>query len=161
QRDRAEANFARAREAVDRYFTRVSEDRLLNEPHMEPLRKDLLESAREFYETFSKEHSDDPAVQLELGRAHLRLQDIERTTEGPTEAIRHAEQARATFAELAQRRPGEVEPRRELGRALNELGRLYNQNGRATDAVAPFREALSLREALAAETRDPGDRHGL
>ena len=43
------AHYELALAAVERYFTRVSEDRLLNEPHMEGLRKDLLETAGEFY----------------------------------------------------------------------------------------------------------------
>ena len=43
QKIRAEENFNRAREAVDMYLTRVSEDQLLNEPGLQPLRRDLLE----------------------------------------------------------------------------------------------------------------------
>jgi serine/threonine-protein kinase len=44
RRQEAERNFELARAAVDRYYTRVSEDRLLNEPQMDRLRKDLLET---------------------------------------------------------------------------------------------------------------------
>ena len=44
---KAEANFRKAREAVDEYFTKVSESKLLNVPGLQPLRKDLLESARQ------------------------------------------------------------------------------------------------------------------
>src|SRR5262249_42080666 len=38
QRLRAEANFKKAREAVDEYFTKVSESKLLNVPGLQPLR---------------------------------------------------------------------------------------------------------------------------
>jgi serine/threonine-protein kinase len=41
-RSLAESNFHMARDAVDRFYTRVSEDKLLNEPHMDRLRKELL-----------------------------------------------------------------------------------------------------------------------
>ena len=44
---KAEDNFRKAREAVDEYFTKVSESKLLNVPGLQPLRKDLLESARQ------------------------------------------------------------------------------------------------------------------
>src|SRR5262249_2943165 len=50
QRARAEANFARARAVVNDYFTRVSESQLLQVPGMQPLRAELLASARKFYE---------------------------------------------------------------------------------------------------------------
>ncbi len=45
----AEANFRKAREAVDEYFTKVSQSKLLNVPGLQPLRKELLESARNYY----------------------------------------------------------------------------------------------------------------
>src|SRR5262249_46295016 len=52
QRNRAEVSFRQAREAVDRYFTRVSEDTLLNEPGLQSLRKRLLEDALTYYQLF-------------------------------------------------------------------------------------------------------------
>ena len=55
QRERAEANFAKARAAVDEYFTRVSEDQLMTAPGLQPLRRELLRSALEFYEQFVTE----------------------------------------------------------------------------------------------------------
>ncbi|HKB37369.1 MAG TPA: serine/threonine-protein kinase [Gemmataceae bacterium] len=62
QRDKAEHNFKLARDAVDRFHTKVSENRLLNEPGFQPLRKELLETAMEFYERFVRERAGDPAV---------------------------------------------------------------------------------------------------
>src|SRR5262249_4834086 len=74
----AERDFTPARQAVDRFFTRVSEERLLNEPAMLRLRKDLLSTAREFYQRFVDERRHDPAVRAELGESHLRLLLISR-----------------------------------------------------------------------------------
>src|SRR5262249_15052587 len=53
QRDRAADNLRLARQAVDRFLTGVSENRLLHEPAMEGLRKELLQSAVGFYEQLS------------------------------------------------------------------------------------------------------------
>jgi serine/threonine-protein kinase len=73
QRQRAEMNFARARAAVDAYLTRVSENQLLKVSGMQPLRRDLLQSALTFYQDFLKEHGNDPALRAELAAAQLRL----------------------------------------------------------------------------------------
>src|SRR5262249_57086569 len=50
---RAELHRADCYLAVDRYFTRVSEERLLHQPDMEGLRKELLPSALDFYNRFA------------------------------------------------------------------------------------------------------------
>src|SRR5262249_57890040 len=65
----AEANFQKAREAVDEYFTKVSESKLLNVPGLQPLRKELLESSRKYYQEFLKDHADDPSVRAEAAEA--------------------------------------------------------------------------------------------
>ena len=62
QRQRAEANFAKARTAVDDSFTKISESQLLKVAGMQPLRRELLQSALGFYEGFLKERGDDPGL---------------------------------------------------------------------------------------------------
>ena len=54
----AEANFAKAREAVDEYLTRVTDDPRLKESDFNELRKQLLETAVPFYEQFVAQKSD-------------------------------------------------------------------------------------------------------
>ena len=39
---KSEVSFRQARKAVDNFYTRVSEDTLLNQPGMQPLRRELL-----------------------------------------------------------------------------------------------------------------------
>ena len=96
ERDRAEHNFKLARDAVDRYHTTVSENRLLKEPGLQPLRKELLGAAREFYERFRRERSGDPAVRADLARALFRLAAITNEIGSKSEALgldREAERA--------------------------------------------------------------------
>src|SRR5262249_40914391 len=45
ERQRAQRNFRELRKTVQEYFTLVSEETLLNEPALEPLRKNLLQAA--------------------------------------------------------------------------------------------------------------------
>src|SRR5580704_5513063 len=51
ERQQAEANLKRARQAVDRYFTRVSQSKLFDLPTLMPLRKELLEDAARYFQT--------------------------------------------------------------------------------------------------------------
>src|SRR5262245_54349308 len=76
RRQRADANFRQARQAVDEYFTHVSENTLLKEPALEPLRKQLLQSALRYNQEFVREHGDDPEVQAELAAAYLRIANL-------------------------------------------------------------------------------------
>ena len=55
----AVANLQKAREAVDRMLTRVSEERLKDIPQVEPVQRALLEDALEFYRGFARDaHGD-------------------------------------------------------------------------------------------------------
>ena len=69
----AEANFQKARQAVDEYFTKVSESKLLNVPGLQPLRKELLESSRKYYQEFLKDRALDPSVRAEAAEAWYRV----------------------------------------------------------------------------------------
>ena len=73
QRQRADLNFSRAREAVDRYFTMVSETKLLDEPGLLPLRKELIENALEFYQSCFDRGDAGPDMIIELANIRLRL----------------------------------------------------------------------------------------
>src|SRR5262249_30877210 len=73
ERDRAEAHFQLARDAVDRYFTRVSENPSMRAFGLESLRKDLLLQAKEFYERFLREQPEDGGLHADLGRGYGRL----------------------------------------------------------------------------------------
>src|SRR5262249_26564074 len=59
--------------AVDQMLTRVSEERLQDMPQMEPVRRDLLQDALQFYQKFLERRGDDPAIRREAGLAYLRM----------------------------------------------------------------------------------------
>jgi tetratricopeptide (TPR) repeat protein len=72
-RAQAEANARQARQAVDRYYTRISESVLLYEPTLEPLREQLLKDALQYYQDFVRQETDDPETLAELAAANLRI----------------------------------------------------------------------------------------
>jgi eukaryotic-like serine/threonine-protein kinase len=78
QRQRAEANFGKARKAVEEYLTKITENELLRVPGLQPLREDLLKAALKFYAEFTQERAGDPTLRQELASAHLLLAKIQR-----------------------------------------------------------------------------------
>ena len=116
--NRAEANFRLARQAVDDYFNRVSQNKLLDVPGMQPLRKELLETALEYYQGFVKERADDPALQAELADAYFKMGFINDEIGSKAEALSAYQMALATYQKLAGEHPDDPELRRTAGQDL-------------------------------------------
>jgi serine/threonine protein kinase/tetratricopeptide (TPR) repeat protein len=157
QRAVAEANFQNARKAVDDYFTSVSQAKLLNVPGLQPLRKELLDSALAYYRQFIDQYGDDPTVQAELAASFVRVGSI-------TSAIGSKEQALAAFHEatdvyerLVRDHPAGVDYQVGLASAFGYVGDVQHTMGRLADAEESFRRALAIREKLVRENSDDGD----
>ena len=148
RRIQAERNYTLAREAVDRYLTKVSEDRLLNQPHMVKLRQELLETAREFYQKLVDERKNDPQAQHDLGHAHLRLSSIAALLGTLRDATTEGEAAQSIFATLAEALPETREYQNDLAASYYHLAYVYAPTGRIEEAKGRFRHALELGERL-------------
>jgi len=153
ERDRAElrrreavANLRKARDAVDRMLTRVSEVRLKDIPQVEPVQRALLEDALEFYRDFALQAPDDPEVQLEasqayrrLGRTYYRLGRSDEAESCFREAFAIQERLTAAFPTVAAYR-------KELAESHNAQGQLCLGLGRKAEAADAARNALALLE---------------
>ncbi len=124
ERDRAQASFREARAAANQFFVRVSEERLLNQPGLYPLRKTLLEDAQRFYETFLRRNSDDRSLQAEVASARTNIAEISVMTGETTKAVEQFEHAIALWDQLVATQPANSVYREALARALAEQGRL-------------------------------------
>src|SRR5690606_26556787 len=96
-----------AREVVDELFTRVSEDTLLNQPGMQPLRRELLEKALGYYRQFLDQRSNDPNLQDELAVTFFRVGLIIDEIESPEKALQSYERARDMQQKLLASEPDE------------------------------------------------------
>src|SRR5262249_18764629 len=76
ERKRAEDNFAEARDAV-RHLTDIGQRRLAHEPHMELVRRELLQAALGVNQRFLARHGDRQNLRFQAALAHLRVGEIE------------------------------------------------------------------------------------
>jgi len=78
-RDRVEDAFRESRQTVNPIFTLASEDRLLNQAGLQPLRQALLLDLKRFYEDFLNRYQggDDPRLRPEVAEpTHASVRSI-------------------------------------------------------------------------------------
>jgi eukaryotic-like serine/threonine-protein kinase len=157
-RREAEENFLQARSAVERYFTLVSESRLLDVPGMQSLREELLLAARDYHQEFLRQHTEDPELRAELAASWFRLAQIHHSIDANDAAVDDLQHGLETVHEL---RVAGVDPgilRRKLagvydgGRALHGGTRGPTDPSRAAETLL---QTLALWDELAHE--DPAD----
>ena len=147
----AEENFRKARAAVDDYLTRVAESRLLGVPGFQPLRKELLESALPYYESFVKQRAEDPALARELASAHGRLARINADLGRLPEAL---EGYRKSLEILT--RPGRAEPgvEDEVARCHQSIGDVFRRGEDLAAAMSSYKTAEEIWRKLTGIFRD-------
>jgi tetratricopeptide (TPR) repeat protein/tRNA A-37 threonylcarbamoyl transferase component Bud32 len=150
-RARAEEPLQENLAVVNHYFTQVSENRLLNEPGLQSLRKELLGEARDYYERFVRESEGDPRIRTQYGAALFRLANITAALDSPPKAIALMERAVQVAKELWNENPDDRARKLALGHAEMDLGVFYEHANRLTDAEAAYEQVLQLLK------RDPGE----
>jgi tetratricopeptide (TPR) repeat protein len=163
ERDRAGASSRQARHAVDQLFTRVSEERQLDQPGLRTLRSELLEDAQRFYQSFVAQHRTDPALRADLAAALSQLARIKSALSLPSEADAQFVRAIALWDDLHKAQPKRREYQEELARTLNDrVDLLLHLKGRGDEALGAANRARALLEPLAAGPAAPiSPRHKL
>jgi tetratricopeptide (TPR) repeat protein/tRNA A-37 threonylcarbamoyl transferase component Bud32 len=151
---KAETNFREARAAVDEYFTKVSESKLLNVPGLQPLRKDLLDSARKYYERFLRERGTDRSVRAEAAESWYRLGFVEKEVGTQAKAAQDFQEAVTMYDALARDYPSEPRYPYKLAMSLNDLGNSQYDLGLLSEALRTERRSLEIRRRLARENPD-------
>jgi serine/threonine-protein kinase len=152
-RDEARRTLRMASDAVNTYFTQVSEEQLLNQPGMQPLRRKLLGQALPYYRAFVAQKGNDPALRLDLANAYLRWGTISSALSANEEAQTNLTMAIAQFEDLLRTQPRNIDTLSGLARAHQELAQqrifLTNQveSGReqALEAIRSWEAVLTAR----------------
>ena len=149
QRDRTQDSFRQARQSIDRLFTHISEDRVINQPGMHSLRRALLMDAQHFYEDFLNQHGTGPESHAELAMAQTRIAKITSLTNSETKAVTQYQQAVALWEKLVVEEPGNLDYQANLAQTLNELGMvLLRLEGQLNEALSTFHRAQQMLELL-------------
>jgi eukaryotic-like serine/threonine-protein kinase len=150
----ADESFRAARATVDRYFTLVSEDTLLNQPGLQPLRRELLTDARDYYQAFLKEHAEDTNLKTDLAQASQNLGRIQEELGELDQSMTFYDQAAAAQRVVLDSTPSDLKTKEELSDTLTAAGRVQ-QKLQAFEKSSQFNaEATKLREALVASNSE-------
>jgi serine/threonine-protein kinase len=145
-RTQAEENYRMARQAVDQFSRKITDDpRLVNLPE---LRKVLVESAVPYYERFVEQSSDDPRLRKDLAETCERLGLIYDETGTRDKAISWFRRAREEYTRLAENETG-WEP--SLARIHYNLATMNRDAVRLEEARSSYEEAIKRYRALLAE----------
>ncbi len=146
----SESRLERALVVVDELFTRVSEEELLNEPGMQPLRKDLLEKALKHYTYFLTESGGKDNIRDEVANAHFRVGVISQAV-GDIQAAEIELMAAIEIQQsLVERESSDWKHAKSLADSLNSLGGVLNSLRRYDESITMFERASAIREQLAA-----------
>jgi tetratricopeptide (TPR) repeat protein len=150
----SESRLEKALQVVDELFVRVSEDELLNEPGMQPLRRELLEKALKHYQYFLSESQDRGKVADEVAAAHYRVGMIQQLTGNADAAEKELKEARTQQEALLKQTPERVQRLKAYSDTLNALGSLFNSQHRQRDSMQMFEASSESRNRLAELARD-------
>lgn len=136
----------RAREAVATMLVRVATESLFEMPRMLPVRRDLLASARAFYERFLAEAQEDPELQQEAADAAMRLAKLDADLGQSGDAVQAAARARDLADALARLRPAAAAPMQLRARMV--LGAAQQHLAQLPEALATLQDARARCDAL-------------
>lgn len=154
ERQRAQSNFRRARQAVDDMYTQLAEKWLVNQPKMEGVTREFLEKALQYYSEFAAEAGNDPAIRLEAAQAYRRLGDIQHRLGNASASGEPFEKAVERLQALVDEFPQNADYRQALAETLHQFGALLTDTGRYQAEQKAHRRALEIQSKLAAEFPD-------
>jgi hypothetical protein len=152
--ERAEANLAKAREAIDRMLTRVGSQGLTGVPGFETVRRALLEDAARLYDDLLASSGDDPQVVLDAARAFHLLAERHGSLGDLAAAEALLDRSRAMLSRLAPE-DGRWHPALPaLARVERYRGLIVYLRGRPAEALPVLEHAVALADRNARDQPD-------
>lgn len=150
----AERSYRQAREAVDRFYTKMIVDQTLDKPGLEFVRAEVVRSIVDYYREFLKQRGDDPELRADAAEASLRVGLMTQSQGDKRDALAALAQARGLLEALARDRPRDAKVRLELGKCLDVTGCLLVETGRANESIEVHRACFGVYRALVASEPD-------
>jgi serine/threonine protein kinase len=161
QRALADDNFREARAAVEDLL-RISDERLKDQPGLQPLRMELMKAAIDRYEPFLTKPIADPTPREELARLYARYGQVllERTENFDQNVMDQFEKARKLQDQLLLEHPGDRSLRSDLGWTL--ILEEWRPHDTPPSPEQAGRRALeTFKDLVAEDPSDPFARDGL
>jgi serine/threonine protein kinase len=154
ERTRAERRFEDVRKLANWLIFDFHEE-IEKLPGATVAREKLIQESLAYLDKLSHDAGGDDSLAQEMARAYLVLGDAqgrpEYTNRGAwTEALQSYQKARAINEQLVTRDPRNEDARRALSLNYTRIGELLAQQKDDAGAAASFRQALRLRQAIAA-----------
>ncbi|MDB4777905.1 serine/threonine-protein kinase [bacterium] len=147
---RSESHFKQARDAVNQFFDTVSQQRLLNEPGLLPLRKELLKTALEYHKQFVGEYADDEKVRFEYASSLYRINEIEGQIGGGQNLLENLEEPIQIFEELFEENPDEPIFQIWLSRSIGMKSTML-QRSDSVQALKLLKQSINILESVKME----------
>ncbi|MGO9470299.1 MAG: protein kinase domain-containing protein, partial [Isosphaeraceae bacterium] len=161
-RDEARQTLKMANEAVNTYYKEVSEDYLLDEPGMQPLRQKLLKLSLPYYKTLAEKNTNDPALKVQLASAFFRWGTITGEIGYKEEAKQILSTAIGHFKALLVADPTNLEVRIGLARSCQAFALEAVRSNQPEEGSQTARLAAELwAEVVRARPDDPEPRRCL
>ena len=147
EKTEAETQGQQARHAVH-MLTKVAD--IGFDDQLDPLQKEFLEEALQYYEQFTSRVAHDPGVRLEHGRVYQQMGDIQRKLGRLPESKQAYLNAITILGPLVTHASAGAEPKRALARTRTLLGDLLVRSGGDKDRAGPlYIQALETQQSLA------------
>jgi serine/threonine protein kinase len=150
---RAEDNYQTAHKSVNELLMLVSEDELMDQPGLQPLRLRLLTKALEFHEKMLADRDQDPAALRDLAEGYLRMGMLKRQMGPVTEAAEFYHRA-IKLLETADAAGSGRETAVLLVKAYNSVALHYIDQRNEALARALLEQARSRIDRVLAEAAD-------
>ncbi len=148
QRERASANFLRARIAIRELMTKLA---IRGRQMPGPLRRDFSDQAIKYYQTLLQEENTDPTLRYETGVGYRTLAMVHASWGEIEMAEKCYLQAIAILEELVREDPSD-QHRQQLGYALARYGGMLDGVGRVGDSMIALKRGEEIYEKLLADT---------
>jgi tetratricopeptide (TPR) repeat protein len=158
QRQRAEANYRKALDAVNLTLRRLGATRLAHIPEMDEVREEFLRDTLEFYRGFlSDKENADPEIRHQTALAHAQVALIQKMLRRTDSAERNFLQGLELYQQLTAQHPQNIVYRDDMAVCLHDLGGFYDDMSRTERAQTSYAKARDIWEALV--SGHPGESH--
>jgi len=125
-------------------------------PGSTPAQKMLVSKASDYLDRLAREAGSDPALELELAEAYVKLGDVQGNPYNPNlgdsrGAVASYQNALENAKAALRVQPNSREARHALARAYQQISDVLPIVGNISDAVTDLRKALEIFESLSAE----------